>query len=151
MQYREFANKVAAQTGYKLVAIQHMDEFVKGDLGFADIKPYDVDPGDFVNLVANAEMVLTDSFHGTMFSIYYHIPFFTFNYDIQGSKNSVNSRIDSIMKLLNIGERRLSGTENVADCLKRDINWDELQNRLDSFRAESELYLVNALRDCKLI
>ena len=151
MQYREFANKVAAQTGYKLVAIQHMDEFVKGDLGFADIKPYDVDPGDFVNLVANAEMVLTDSFHGTMFSIYYHIPFFTFNYDVQGSKNSVNSRIDSIMKLLNIGDRRLSGMENVADCLKREINWDALQNRLDSFRAESESYLVNALRDCKLL
>lgn len=151
MQYREFANKVAAQTGYKLVAIQHMDEFVKGDLDFADVKPYDVDPGDFVNLIANAEMVLTDSFHGTMFSIYYHTTFYIFNFDVQGSKNSVNSRIDSIIKLLDIGDRRLSGTENVEDCLNREIDWVTLQGRVDQFRMESEEYLVNALKDCKLL
>lgn len=151
MQYRDFANKVSKITGYKLVAIQHMDEFVKGDLKFADIKPYDVGPGDFLNLVANAEMVLTDSFHGTMFSVYYHTPFFTFNFDVQGSKNSVNSRIDSIMKLLDIGDRRLNGTENVSECLKKEIDWEPLQSRLDCFRMESEGYLVNALRDCKLL
>ncbi len=150
-QYREFANKVAKQTGFKILAIQHMDEFVKSDLTFADIRPYDVDPGDFVNLVANAEMVLTDSFHGTMFSIYYHIPFYTFNYDVQGSKNSVNSRIDSIMKLLQIEDRRFNGTEDVEESLQNKIEWESLQERLDNFRKKSERYLVDALVDSNLI
>ena len=150
-QYRKFANEVAKLTGYKLIAIQHMDEFVKYDLNFADIKPYDVDPADFVNLVANAEMVLTDSFHGTMFSIYFSIPFFTFNYDVQGSKNSVNSRIDSIMKILDIGDRRFAGTEDVGECLKMDIDWNKIHCKLNDFRKTSESYLVNALRSANLL
>jgi hypothetical protein len=151
MQYRDFANKVSKITGYPLIAIQHMDEFIKGDLNFGDITPYDVDPGDFINLISNAEVVLTDSFHGTMFSIYYRIPFYTFNYDVQGSKNSVNSRIDSIMKLLDIVDRRLTGLEDVEECLNKEIDWEKIHSKLDEFKKNSEEYLVNALTDCNLL
>lgn len=151
MQYRRFADAVSKILGYPIIAIQHMDEFVKGDLNFADVRPYDVDPADFVNLIANAEIVLTDSFHGTMFSIYYHRDFFTFNYDVQGSKNSVNSRIDSIMQLLQIEERRLTGNEDALMCLQKKIDWDALQERLDRFRDESEKYLIDAMKNSGLL
>lgn len=150
IKYREFANRVSKELGLPIVAIQHMDEFVASDLTFADVKPYDVDPADFVSLIANAEIVLTDSFHGTMFSIYYHTRFFTFNYD-EGSKNSVNSRIDSIMKLLDIGDRRLLGVESVKECLEKEIDWVVLKNKLDTFREKSEKYLTEALIETGLL
>ena len=67
--HREFANRVKKEIGYQIVALQHIDEFVKRDLSFGDVTPYDVAPQDFINLLSNAEVVLTDSFHGTMFSI----------------------------------------------------------------------------------
>lgn len=144
MQYRDFANRMAENSGLPIIAIQHMDEFVKGDLNFADIVPYDVDPSDFINLVANAELVLTDSFHGMMFSVYYRRNFFVFNYD-SGKRASVNSRIDSIMNYLDIDDRRLYGTEDVTDCLERTIDWDKIHSQLDGFRHASEEYLLNAL------
>lgn len=149
--YRKFAEKVSALKGYKIVALQHLDEFVKSDLNFGDIVPYDVDPSDFVSLIANAEMVLTDSFHGTMFSLYFHKDFFTFNYDIQGSKNSVNSRIDSIMDIMDIKDRRLSGTEAVEDCMERQIDWENIDFRLNNFRKESMDYIQNALKGTALL
>lgn len=150
MAYRRFAEKAAELTGCKIIALQHLDEFVKGDITFGDITPYDVDPADFVNLVANAELVLTDSFHGTMFSLYFHKKFFTFNYD-QGSKHSVNSRIDSIMELMQIQDRRLTAQEDVEACLEMEIDWTGIQQRLDAFREKSMDYLVSALKDTGLL
>ena len=60
---------------------------------------FDIDTEDFVNLIRNAEYVLTDSFHGTIFSILNHKKFITFN-RFENGKDSRNSRIDSLCKLL---------------------------------------------------
>lgn len=144
--HREFANQVKCETGYQIVALQHIDEFVKGDLDFADVTPYDVGPQDFVNLLSNAEIVLTDSFHGTMFSIYYHKQFFTFNRYAEGKKDSTNSRIVSILGMLHLEDRGLQGNENVKKCLSKEINWDEVQDSLEKFRDKSKSFLTEALK-----
>lgn len=146
MNYRRFVKKAAEITSYKIIALQHLDEFVEGDLEFGDITPYDVDPADFINLISNAEIVFSDSFHGTMFSIYYQKKFFTFNYDTQGSRHSVNSRIDSIMKILHIEDRRLNAAEDVKTCLDKEVDWEKIQLRLDEFRKNSLNYLTEALK-----
>lgn len=151
LQHREFAKKVKMETGYKIIALQHIDEFVKGDLQFGDITPYDVGPQDFINLLSNAEIVLTDSFHGTMFSIYYHKMFFTFPRYAEGKRNSTNSRIISILKLMNLSDRKLEGTECVSECLSKTVCWENVQVKLDDFKRDSQQYLMDALRDGKLI
>lgn len=145
--HREFANRVKEVTGYTIVALQHIDEFVKSDLTFGDITPYNVGPQDFVNLLSNAEIVLTDSFHGTMFSIYYSKNFYTFPRFSEGKKESTNSRISSILNLMNLNNRKVSGDEDVEQCLKRTVDWENVQNKLSSFRKESFDWLIEAL--CK--
>lgn len=127
--------------------MQHLDEFVKGDLHFGDLTPYDVGPQDFINLLSNAEIILTDSFHGTMFSIYYHKRFFTFSRYSEGKKDSTNSRVVSILGLMELTDRKLEGTEDVADCLTREIDWNTVQNKLNEFREQSYEWLVKSLRD----
>lgn len=146
-EHRAYAEKVKKQTGYKIVALQHLDEFVKDDLHFGDVTPYDVGPQDFINLLSNAEIILTDSFHGTMFSIYYHKTFFTFSRYLEGKKESTNSRITSILSLMELTDRKLIGTEDVNDYLKREINWDSVQEKLNDFRAKSQEWLLNSLRE----
>ena len=149
--HREFANQVKGETGYQIVALQHLDEFVKGDLDFGDVTPYDVGPEDFVNLLSNAEIVLTDSFHGTMFSIYYHKQFFTFNRYAEGKKDSTNSRIVSILGMLRLESRGIQGNENVKKCLSQEINWNRVQDSLDQFRNKSKTFLMDALKKDKVI
>lgn len=146
-EHRIFAEKVKKQTGYKIVALQHLDEFVKYDLHFGDITPYDVGPQDFINLLSNAEIVLTDSFHGTMFSIYYHKKFFTFSRYLESKKASTNSRIISILSLMELTDRKLNGTEDINDCLKKEINWNYVQNKLSEFRETSYDWLIKSLHD----
>ena len=55
------------ETGCKIIALTHLDEFVKSDEGYADETPYDIGPADFLNLIRNAEYVCTDSFHCSVF------------------------------------------------------------------------------------
>lgn len=69
--HREFAKRLKEVTGCKIIALTHLDEFVKSDEGYADETPYDIDPADFLNLIRNAEYVCTDSFHCSVFSILY--------------------------------------------------------------------------------
>lgn len=151
MIHRKFANEMAKKLKCKILSIQHMDEFVKEDLKFSDLSVYDVDPGDFINLIFNARLVITDSFHGSMFSIYYKKPFYVLNYSKPDDKNSVNSRIESIIKILEIEDRRIAGNENIELSQVDKINWDDVHARLRSFRNNSFTYLNNALKKENLI
>ncbi|MDD3416129.1 MAG: polysaccharide pyruvyl transferase family protein [Lachnospiraceae bacterium] len=145
--HREFAKRLKKETGYKIVALTHLDEYVKCDEDYADEKPYNVDPADFLNLIHNASYICTDSFHCTVFSILYRRDFFTFHRYAGNTKQSTNSRIDSLFHMLEIGERIMQGEEDVRDSLKTHLDFDCILNKLAHVREESYRYLVMALND----
>lgn len=91
--HRDFASRLKKETGCKIVALTHLDEFVKSDEGYADETPYDIDPADFLNLIRNAEYVCTDSFHCSVFSILYKREFYTFRRYNRNTRQSTNSRL----------------------------------------------------------
>ena len=144
-EHRDFANRFKAKTGYKLVALQHLDELILSDVNFADIKPFDVGPAEFVNLISNAEFVLTDSFHGTIFSLLYHKRFFTFSRFESSSKGSTNSRVISLLEMMGVKEHHIKVTQTIDDCLKAEINFDLIDKKIDVFRQKSREYLHKAL------
>lgn len=143
--HRDFANRLKAKTGLQIVALQHLDEFVKDDIQFGDIKPFNIGPAEFINLISNANYVLTDSFHCTIFSVIYQKKFFTFNRHVEKKTGSTNSRISSILSLLNLEERKASGTENISDLVNKEINYLLVYNKLDKFISHSKDYFTNAL------
>ena len=142
---REFANKFKKQIGYKLVALQHLDELILSDIGFADIKPFDVGPAEFVNLVANAEYVLTDSFHGTIFSILFKKQFFTFSRFESTTKESTNSRIVSLLDLVNASHRYIKATADVEECLRSGIDLEVAHSNIMLLRGKSRDFLSESL------
>lgn len=72
-EHRKIANEFKAKTGLKLVTCPFLDNYVGCDLEFGDVQLFDMDATDFVNLIRHAEFVLTDSFHGSVFSILNHM------------------------------------------------------------------------------
>ena len=64
---------------------------------FPGLQFYPAGPLDFVSLIKGAECVLTDSFHGTVFSINFNIPFWVFERNYASAKNQ-NTRIISILE-----------------------------------------------------
>lgn len=145
--HREFAIRLKETTGYKIIALIHLDEFVKSDEGYADETPYGIDPADFLNLIRNAEYVCTDSFHCSVFSILYKKLFFTFRRYARNTKFSTNSRLDTLFNMVGISGKIMNGDENIEKCLKLKIDFAAAHTKLENVRADSYAYLVNSLNN----
>ena len=145
--HREFAKRLKEKTGCKIVALTHLDEYVKSDEGYADYTPYDVDPADFLNLIRNAQYVCTDSFHCSLFSMLYKKEFFTFKRYARKTKSSTNSRLDTLFNLAGVKGRVLNGDEDIQKCLDMNIDYEKVHKNLQKIREESYQYLITALKD----
>lgn len=146
IEHRKFAERLKAETGYKIVSINHSDEYVKYSDKFCDYAPYDIGPKEWINLIKNAEYICTDSFHGTVFSILFNKIFFDFRRHNNKSKVSTNSRIDSLLDVAGISKDRiLLGTENVKDVLKIKIDYDNVNRKIDKFRENSKKWLLDSI------
>lgn len=147
IEHRKFAERLKEKTGCKIVSLNHADEYVKYSDKFCDYAPYDIGPAEWINLIRNAEYVCTDSFHGTVFSLINNTKFFTFErYSNKNSKVSTNSRIYSLLGIVNLKERILSGTENVDDAIKMQINFDDVNEKIEKFRESSKEFLKNSIK-----
>lgn len=146
IEHRKFAERLKQKTGYKIVSLNHADEYVKYSDMFADEAPYDIGPAEWINLIRNAEYVCTDSFHGTVFSLINNKKFFTFKRFSNNSKVSTNSRIDSLLDVVNLKERLLFGNENVEECINKEINYELVNEKLADFRNKSKEFLRSSLK-----
>ena len=139
---RKAANKLRKQTGYKIITIRHMDEYVPEDEQFGDEAPYNVDPNDFVKYISRAAYVCTDSFHCTVFSILFHRQFMTFYRFAEGSKTGRNSRINSLFDLFELQERLYKGDINK---ITNPIDYNSVDKKLSELRKESISFLNECL------
>ena len=140
--HREIANNLRKQTGYKIVMLPHLDEYIFGDDEFGDYQLYNVGPSELLGLIKNARFVLTDSFHGTCFSVLYHKQFLTFNRFMKKNTQSTNTRIDSLLRKLNLEERRvISPITNVKEMIEAEIDFSKADKVLEKMRNISVEYL----------
>lgn len=104
--------------GCDVIAIPYRFE----DMDFCD-KMVPTGPIEFINLVNNAKCVLTDSFHGTAFSINLHTPFYVFNREY-GTASSQSSRVESILRKIKM-ERRFAPEKINEDEDSLDFGYSE--------------------------
>ena len=146
IEHRKFAEKLKEKTGYKIVSLNHADEYVKYSDIFADITPYDIGPREWINLIKNAEYICTDSFHGTVFSLLFNKTFFDFRRYSESNKMSTNSRIDSLLDLAGVDKNRiLTGNEDVDTVIKYKINYNKVNKNIDKIRQESKKWLLSSI------
>ena len=143
--HRIIAEEFSEKIGLPIVCTPFLDRYVKSDEKFGDMQLFNIGPDNFVNLIRHAEYVLTDSFHGSVFSIINHKQFVTFNRFNDNNQNSRNSRIDNLCELLGINGRRY--TENIISTAKAEINYSEVDARVTSLRLQSINFLNQALND----
>ena len=141
---RDFIREVRRLTGLKIVALQHLDDFIPADEGFADEAPYDVGPREFLNYIRNAALVFTDSFHCSVFSILYKKNFFTFSRFSETARQSTNTRIDNLLAIAGLPERRLGMERSASDVLRTVSDFGAVDDRLERARKKSIEYLDTA-------
>lgn len=140
---RKAANELKGKTGYKIITIRHMDEYVPEDEQFGDEAPYHVDPNDFVKYISQAAYVCTDSFHCTVFSILFHRQFMTFYRFATTNKTGRNSRIDSLFEILGIDRSRIYS--GYMDSITNKIDWEKVDTKLSELRKRSIGFLQESL------
>lgn len=134
---REAVNNLKDQTGYKVVTIRHMDEFVPSDDVFGDEAPYNVSPNDFIKYISEASYICTDSFHCTVFSIIFQRKFLTFYRFKKHSLTSRNSRIDSLLEYFDLSDRLYNGD---ICSIKNNIDYNDVNRKLSILREESIIF-----------
>lgn len=144
--HREFANRLSKKTEIEIISLPHSDEICKADFDFGDFTPQHVGPKEFVNLVAHASYVCTDSFHCTVFSNLFSRQFYSFG-RYANAKNvaSTNSRIPSLLSILGNHERFIDSTTPISDSLLTPIDYELVQKNIEKLRLSSLDYLKKAL------
>lgn len=116
-----------------------------------DLRYYDIDPQEFVWLLANAKAVFTDSFHGTAFSINLQIPFVVFE-RVEGGA-SMSSRITSVLKKTQLETRKYpivsAGMITTVDYSAASGVIEQERQKIKRFLSES-ISSVEASRSPKL-
>lgn len=142
---RECARELARETGCKIVAIAHPDEYVAHDDAYADVYPWGAGPAEWVSLLANARYVCTDSFHGSVFSTLFNVPFFTFRRHEGMGPQSTNSRLDTLLSSIGAPGRLCETPEAFRVATAREVDWVSVNANVAAYRAESRAWLEAAL------
>lgn len=137
--YFQYAEKLAKKMRLKIVLVPNRYEYISSEY----VAKNSIGPRDFVSLIEHAAYILTDSYHGSIFSLIFGKKFrylLRFDYD---DPNSQNIRIQSLFERLNINDRIITKT----DCEKPDsfIDYKKINELLEIYRKESRQYLIKAL------
>ncbi|MCI5656057.1 MAG: polysaccharide pyruvyl transferase family protein [Ruminococcus sp.] len=136
------AKKLSKQTGIKVIELNPHPK--SWNSGFQ--KMYGNGPREFLGFILNAEYIVTNSYHGTVFSILFNKPFVA-AFDEKDGNIVIESRKETLLK--NVGLDSLMVTENAIidiDAIN-SINWNKVNIRIDDLRSDSLNYLKDAIED----
>ena len=126
----EFTEYVRLTTGMDVVCIPLTEREEKSDY----IKVYNAGPCEFLGLIRDASIVITDSFHATAFSINFNTPFYSLLRNETGEKNNMNSRIYSILGLTGLEDRLVSPDVKYPFKIDMDMDFTETNEKLNAKR-----------------
>lgn len=104
------------------------------------INKVDIGPIDFLSLIHDAEFVLTHSFHGTLFSINFNVPFLTFN------DHEVNYRKTGLLEEFGLLGRIVRHEKDVSAAMDSDLDFSKVNMYLNKIREEAKENIARCLQ-----
>lgn len=94
---------------------------------FQEEKYYDTDPFEFLDYIKNAKLVITDSYHGIVFSNIFNTPYIIF--ERKCNLPNMNSRIDTLDQMFKVNSRKISSLklEELEEIYEQDFSYYNLQ------------------------
>lgn len=137
----EIKKKVTEMSGLKVVCIP----FVPRELNSSDEKIFDAGPAEFISLIQNASLVITDSFHATAFSINLKTPFISLCRFDKSDKKSMNDRLVTILNLVGLRDRLVDADDAISADFLYDVDFVKAHDLLEKKRQTDRQFLVEAL------
>ena len=111
---KDFAREYAGRHGLRVYSINDTYPRLWADRNFSS-----AGPREFLSLVYNCDAFVSNSFHGTAFSIIFHKPAFVFN----RHRHKVNSRMQSLMGLFGLEGCIIGGKAEFARAMDVAVDW----------------------------
>ena len=127
----KFAKNIAKEKKLKIIYINDRTLIKDKKIKYVEAPT----PNEFINLFANADTIITNSFHGTVFSIIFEKEFYV---ELE-NKKARNIRSESLLKKLNIQNREI---KNIELFKPEPINWQNVANILEEERKKSQNYIL---------
>lgn len=134
----EYVKAMHKQTGLKVYTV---NKDIKGDFqlrGFENVSS--LSPGDFLKMLSGAKYVITDSFHGTAFSVLYNKDFTAI---VNPQKANTNSRIVDLLSKLHLEERIAPNAENIQ--YNPITTYCNVEEKIQQLQKHSLSWLCDAL------
>lgn len=130
-KYQERIGEISRMTGLPVVNLFQIEA----------PQYYAFDPAEVLYTIGNASLVLTDSFHGTVFSILFQRDFLVFRRD-EGGK-SMHSRLSTLLGKFSLENRLDDGNGCVSGVSSE--TWERVQKIIDTERVRTKAYLDEAI------
>lgn len=133
---------LVAEETYSMVLAKKIAKLKKWDVVYLDPPRFhfegitrmkEAGPGQFLWLIENAELVVTTSYHGLLFSINLNTPFL---YELSHVKGNTNSRIEEIVHTYKL-EKYSIESDNVELYNESTYNWELINQKINQKREES--------------
>ena len=127
----QYANKLSEKTGLKILDICGDPQYLNKTIPDSKV----VDPSEFLGYIKKADFVLTNSYHGTIFSIIYNKRFIAF------PASETGNRLVDLLEELGLDNRLCYSTNIPVEEYTDRINYDLVEIKLDEYKKKSQDYL----------
>ncbi len=123
----DYAEEVAKEKNLKIVDIS-----LRAENKDIHTMAYDAGVEEFLSLIKNAEFIVTNSYHGMIFSVQFKKDFVIF------SREQCDTKIKEVLEMIGLSDRMLvNGSENY----NKIIDYNTVHKKIDLFRKESLKFL----------
>lgn len=134
----EFAKKLSKETGYELLMLWDQETWFR----YRDVNHIGAaGPAEFLQWIAGAKCVVTNSFHATAFSIIFNTPFYV---------ETEIERKDRVLNILDIFKLKKCGLvkgKAERETVIPEIEWDAVNSLLNDERQKSLDYIYRILNE----
>ncbi len=132
---KKFAKQYAKQKGLKIYAVTDTHPLLYAYKNFNAAGSC-----EFLSLIYNCDCFISNSFHGSVFSIIFNRPFFIFG----RNKHKVNSRMESLLDMFELSDRYISDFNDLS-VIDEEIDYDKVNQIKEQFLIKSKSFLQESL------
>lgn len=142
---RRICNKIAQRKGLTQVVFPHVEgRFRLADINWGDEKIFSAGVTEFLALIRDADLIVTDSFHAAVFSIIFEKQFFVLPRKNRVEDGDMSSRLTSFLRMVGLENRLIlkPGEIKNSPC----IDYSNLKNEYYDRIKKSRDWLIKALK-----
>lgn len=140
--YWDDFQKIIAEDGLQIRSVSSSGYLPAQDL-LPGIQNEQATIPEWLSLIKHSEYVITTSFHGVVFCLLYHKPFYAVLLQNEYSKG--NDRIVSLLKSVGLDNRIISSNTDINSAKIVETCWEEVDVKLEELRKKSIDFLSKEL------